>query len=707
MRAVMGCVCLWVAGAWAAAATASETGGVVDDPALANAGESRVEEILVVGQRENRESRGALVLPVSTYDTPQSVSVVDAKFIEDFGLDDVNQLLNLVTGVNVEQVETDRTYYNARGFDIKSMQVDGIGLPFNWNVVGALDTYVYDKVEVIRGANGLLTGIGNPSGTINYIRKRPTNDMFFKTEVSSGSWDKQRIEADLSGPLTANGSWAGRLLGAAQSSDSYLDNYENDRAIVSGLLEGQVGERATVTFGYTQQNNDSQGVLWGALPLLYDDGRQTEYPRSTSTTMNWTKWNTQIRTGFVEATYAFTSRWNLQTTLTYNDYDEPSKLFYTYGAPNEQTGEGLFGYPGNYHSKSNRTLFDSTLTGAFDAFGRTHEVLFGTSLSQANEKANQRAAPFTDPAWGALPAFPGWRGNEIAQPQWEDSVVQADWNTDFRRLFGVGRMNVTDALSIIAGFNAISLHSNGFSYGESSRSDDQEISPYVGVTYAITETVNAYASYSDIYQPQSEFDVNARQLGAAEGTSYEAGLKAELFDRRLLASISLFRARQDNYAEYAGFNPDTGISYYAGVDVESEGYELEVSGHVTDSWSLLAGYTSLDLDDPHTGDDVRTFVPNRTFNFGTRYRFDELPGLEAGATAKWQDDTHLDAAGGVIDSDAHAVISGYVSYSFLEKYEIAVNGYNLTNEKYLTSLYWDQAFYAPSSNVTATFRMTL
>ncbi len=705
MRSVMGCLLVWVFGS-AAAVNAAE-GDVASDPALANAGENRVEEILVVGQRENRESRGALVLPMSLFETPQAVSVVDAGFIEDFGLDDVNQLLNLVTGVNVEQVETDRTYYNARGFDIKSMQVDGIGLPFNWNVVGALDTYVYDKVEVIRGANGLLTGIGNPSGTINYIRKRPTNDTFFKTEVTAGSWDKRRVEADLSGPLTASGSWAGRLLGAAQSGDSYLDNYENERAIVSGILEGQVGDHATVTFGYTQQNNNSQGVLWGALPMLYDDGTQTEFPRSSSTTQNWTKWDTQIRTGFVEGTYAFSSRWNLQTTLTYNDYDEPSKLFYTYGAPNQQTGEGLFGYPGNYRAESDRVLFDSTLTGAFDAFGRTHDVLLGTSISHANEKARQRAAPADDPAWGAMPAFPRWNGNEVTQPQWEESVTSADWDTDFRRVFGVAHLNVTNALSFILGFNGIDMHSSGFSYGESTNSDDQEISPYVGVTYAITDTVNAYASYSDIYQPQSEFDINSRQLGAAEGTSYEAGLKAEFFERRLLASLSLFRARQDNYAEYAGFNPDTGVSYYAGVDVESEGYELEFQGRITDNWSLLAGYTNLELTDPHGGDDVRTFVPTQTFNFGTRYRFDQLPGLEAGTTVKWQDDTHLDNGVGVIRSDAHAVVSGYVSYEFLEKYEIAVNGYNLGNEKYLTSLYWDQSFYAAGSNVTATFRMTL
>src|SRR5690606_26221848 len=131
-----------------------------------------------------RSSRGALVLPMSLFDTPQSVSVVNAEFIRDFGLTDVNRVLEQITGVNVERVETDRTYYNARGFDIKSMQVDGIGLPFNWNVVGALDTYLYDKVEVIRGANGLLTGVGSPSGTINYLRKRPINERAVTTAAT-------------------------------------------------------------------------------------------------------------------------------------------------------------------------------------------------------------------------------------------------------------------------------------------------------------------------------------------------------------------------------------------------------------------------------------------------------------------------------------------------------------------------------------------
>lgn len=156
-----------------------------------------------------------------------------------------------------------------------------------------------------------------------------------------------------------------------------------------------------------------------------------------------------------------------------------------------------------------------------------------------------------------------------------------------------------------------------------------------------------------------------------------------------------------------GLRADSGLSYYEGVDVQSEGYELEASGHITDGWTLLAGYSNVELEDPHNGDDVRTFVPRSTFNMGTRYTFVAIPRLEVGATVKWQDNTHIDTAGGVIGSDDHAILSGYVSYTFLEKYEVAVNGYNLTDEKYLTSLYWDQSFYAPGSSVAATLRMTL
>jgi len=689
-----------------AAGAIAAHGAPTDAPLPRADAPAAIEEILVTAVRDNRTSRGALVLPVSVAQTPQAVTVIDRATIEAFGLDDVNQLLDLVTGVNVEEVETDRTYYNARGFDIKSMQVDGTGLPFSWNVVGALDTVVYEKVEVIRGANGLLTGTGNPSGTINYIRKRPTNDAFFNTEISSGSWDERRVEADVSGPLTSSGTWAGRLVGAMQSGDSNLDLYENERSVIYGVLEGQVGDRSTVTVGYTEQHNRSDGALWGALPMLYSDGSQTDFSASTTTSMDWTYWETESKTAFVEVTHAFSNDWNLQTTLTYNDYEEPSELFYVYASPglDRDTGEGLYGWPGKFLSTSERMMLDSTLTGAFELGGRTHEAVFGINVSNADFGYDSSAAPADDPAWGALPSFPGWTGDEIPRPAFGSAVEMADWESDTRRVFGVVKLNPLDPLSVIVGFNAIDYTSDGFSFDEPQNTDETGTSPYLGVVYQLTDAINAYASYSDIYEPQPEIDAQLRPLGAAEGTSYELGLKSMLLHERLLATVALFRAEQENYAEYAGFDSESGLSYYDGIDVESEGYEVELAGELTDAWTVQAGYASLEIED-FAGEDARTFVPRETFKLGTRYSPSMLQGLEIGGTLKWEDDMYLDTGAGVISQDARAVLSAYASYAFLEHFEIALNIDNLTDQKYLTSLYWDQAFYAAPRSVTTTLRV--
>ena len=118
-----------VASAAAVAAEGTAEPATPPSPPAAAAGDTELEEIFVIARRDNRETRGAMILPSSIMDTPQSVTIVDAGLMQDFGLDDINRLLGYVTGVNVEAVETDRTYYNSRGFDIKSMQVDNVGMP--------------------------------------------------------------------------------------------------------------------------------------------------------------------------------------------------------------------------------------------------------------------------------------------------------------------------------------------------------------------------------------------------------------------------------------------------------------------------------------------------------------------------------------------------------------------------------------------------
>ena len=657
-------------------------------PVLAQ--EGRIEEISIIGTRTLRESRGATGLQLSVFDTPQSVSLIDNDFMEGFGLNEVNDVLKLTTGVNVEEVETDRTYYNSRGFDIKSMQVDGHGLPFTWNVHGELDTVIYERVEVIRGANGLLTGTGNPSGTINYVRKRPTNDFQGSIKLTQGSWSNSRAELDISIPFTDSGSWAGRAIVAGVDKESYLRDNEQQRQIFYGVIDGQLTRNSTLALGYTHHRNDSDGVMWGALQLIYDDGTPTDFDVSSSTTMDWTYWTSTSRNAFAELQVDLARGWEWTTTLNYNDEESDDELFYTYGTLNQASGLGLFGWPGKYVSSVEQKLIDSTLAGSFSLGGREHELFMGLNISQSKNGYLDHSIPATDPAWGALPAFPGWDGSEIARPDFQPPFVAQDFDIDVNRFYIASNWSLNDAMNLIVGANVIDTEASGDSFGSPMNWSETEASPYIGLVYALGESVNLYASYSDIYEPQAELTASLNNIGPAEGKSFEGGIKAEFFAGGLLTSASVFKAEQDNYAEYAGFDAGSGLSYYAGTEVNSQGFELEASGRINDAVILQAGFTQLDLEGQN-GSAVRSYVPERTLKAGAR--FFPLANLELGASYRWQSDIYTGTAPMRISQDSYGILSAYADYDFNDALNIALNINNLGDEKYLNSLYWDQNYF--------------
>jgi outer membrane receptor for ferric coprogen and ferric-rhodotorulic acid len=75
-------------------------------------------EIVITGTLAANQSASSTGLPLTLRETPQSVTIIDRSRIDDFALTNINDLLDQAVGINVERVETDRTYFNARGFDI-------------------------------------------------------------------------------------------------------------------------------------------------------------------------------------------------------------------------------------------------------------------------------------------------------------------------------------------------------------------------------------------------------------------------------------------------------------------------------------------------------------------------------------------------------------------------------------------------------------
>lgn len=683
----------------AALASFAAAQSVAAAEAAAAGADSERPTIVVSGARVSGEPAGATALPISVVETPQSVTIIERDYLDDFGFDDANDVLRLVTGVNVERAESDRTYYNARGFDIKSQKVDGLGLPSIWGVyAGQLDTAVFDRIEVVRGANGLLSGTGNPSGTVNYLRKRPSGERHLFAEISAGSWDKYRAEIDADVPLNASGSWAVRLVGAVQDNDSYLRDYHQRRTAAQAILSGQLTDRLNLTLGYTRQDTYADSPLWGALPLLFTDATSTDFPRSTSTSQDWAYWDTHDETTFAELNWAFAQNWSLKSSLTRKDYSEPSQLFYVYGTPDPVTGLGLLGWPARYYQTNDGWIADAVVTGKFPAMGRDHEVTLGAQYSTSNLSYLDYPVDPADPAWGPLPALPNWTGREVGRPSFGDPFEAA--NVDYRiwRIYGAMRLALTERLKVIGGFNYIDVKSEGMSFGVNYGRDESAVSPYFGVTYALAPEVNLYASYSDIFEPQSEIGLDLLPLGPAKGRSIEGGIKGNWLGGQLFGSLAVFSSKQDNIPEAADFVPPHG-TLYRGISVKSAGTELEFGGNLNEAVSLQGGLSHLFHVKDDTGAEVRTYIPRTTANLSVRWKV--MPSFTLGAAVRWQSAIHLVNWLGTIRQGAYATVQLNGKYEFNDRLALTVNVGNVTDRKYLQSLYWDQAFYAAPRNVTA------
>jgi len=261
-----------------------------------------------------------------------------------------------------------------------------------------------------------------------------------------------------------------------------------------------------------------------------------------------------------------------------------------------------------------------------------------------------------------------------------------------------------DRLKLIVGANATSVRSSGSSYGVAHAYDRSAVTPYTGVVVDLAGNLSAYASYTRIFNPQTEVDVNHQVLAPIEGRSVEAGLKGEWLDKRLAGSVAVFRTHQDNTAQAAGSFADF-QTYYRGVNATSTGFEAELTGRIARGWDVNGGFTQFRLKDA-TGANARTFVPRRLLRVATTYRPGVLPALAVGAAVRYQ------SAISTLDGTTTIRQGGYALLDLMARYEISpqwtatLNLNNVTDRKYLTSLYWTQAFYGAPRNVQATLRYT-
>jgi len=648
-------------------------------------------------------SSAATKLELTPRQTPQSVSTITGAQIDDFQLNSINDVLKFTPGITVEEIETDRTYFTSRGFDITNFQFDGVGIPFSsGNQDGAVDIAPFERIEVLRGANGLMSGSGNPSATVNFVRKRPTLEPQARVDLTAGSWDKRRIQTDVSGALTDEGNIRGRAVYAHENKNSYLDRYSREKHVFYGVLEADLSADTLFSIGYSLDKNNANSPMWGALPLFDSVGNPTHLSRSTSTAADWSWWNNQEERTFTELTHRFANDWQAKGSVSYVKKQSDSELFYVFGTPDAVSGEGLFGYPSQYSADIHQWIVDASIGGPFSLAGREHELVLGANWYKSEVEELSRYIPGV---FVAVPSDDIYNG-AFPKPAVWGSSNGGEYEDKQKSLYSAARFSLTDQLSFIAGARSIELKTEGFSYGQDRTRKDDTILPYAGLVYDLTEHYSVYASYTEIFNPQKEEGSSLKRLDPIQGENYEVGIKGELLDDRLNVSAAVFKTKQSNVAESVGFDLVSGKQIYDGVDYLSEGYELEVSGEVLPGLQVMGGYTYVDIQNADHSHG-RTYAPKHMLRASTVYRIPQMPQLKVGANLSWQDDIYRavtlpDGSAGRIEQDDYALVGLMAAYDIDPNWSISANLNNLTDEKYLSSLYWEQGFYAAPRNASMT-----
>jgi len=634
--------------------------------------------------------------------TPQSISVVTRQAMDDFGLSGIDDVMRHTPGITVSTYDSERTNYYSRGFAIQNFQYDGIPMTRNapYSAGQTLtDMAIYDRVEVLKGATGLLTGAGGPGGTINLVRKKPTSEFKGHVELGAGSWDNYRSEIDVSGPLTETGNVRGRAVAAYQDKHSFMDHYERKTSVFYGILEFDLDEDTLLTVGADYQDNDPKGSGWSGSRPVYDSaGNPISLPRSFNNGAKWSKWEQYSRTAFATLEHTFNNGWVAKGQYNHqiNGYNAPLGSL---AEPNPTTGLSSI-YANKYTGETVSDSGDFYLTGPFSMLGREHELVIGSSISSSHWVGKDYYNPtYTN----NVIDFYNWNGDSI-EPDWGDVGFKNDETTRQSGVYMTGRFSLMDDLHLLLGTRIANYQVTG----TSDTKDTGKVIPYAGLVYDLNDNYSLYASYTEIYLPQTAYrDSSNKMLEPDEGTNYEFGLKGEFYGGRLNTSLAYFEVHEENRAEFDS-TADTSLvaNPYRGITAKTKGYEAEISGELAPGWQLQAGYTHKIIRD-QSGTKVSTWEPEDQVNFYTTYKLTgSWDRLTLGGGARWQGEgwqllnNRPKKTTDKFSQDPYWLVDVMARYQVTDNVSATLNVNNVFDKKYYTNIgFYNSSYYGDPRNV--------
>ncbi|MFO1731530.1 Fe(3+)-pyochelin receptor FptA [Pseudomonas aeruginosa] len=668
-------------------------------------GETELPDMVISGESTSAtQPPGVTTLgkvPLKPRELPQSASVIDHERLEQQNLFSLDEAMQQATGVTVQPFQLLTTAYYVRGFKVDSFELDGVPALLGNTASSPQDMAIYERVEILRGSNGLLHGTGNPAATVNLVRKRPQREFAASTTLSAGRWDRYRAEVDVGGPLSASGNVRGRAVAAYEDRDYFYDVADQGTRLLYGVTEFDLSPDTLLTVGAQYQHIDSITNMAG-VPMA-KDGSNLGLSRDTYLDVDWDrfKWDTYRAFGSLEQQLG--GGWKGKVSAEYQEADSRLRYAGSFGAIDPQTGDGGQLMGAAYKFKSIQRSLDANLNGPVRLFGLTHELLGGVTYAQGETR--QDTARFLN-----LPNTPvnvyRWDPHGVPRPQIGQYTSPGTTTTTQKGLYALGRIKLAEPLTLVVGGRESwwdqDTPATRFKPG-------RQFTPYGGLIWDFARDWSWYVSYAEVYQPQADRQTwNSEPLSPVEGKTYETGIKGELADGRLNLSLAAFRidleSNPQEDPDHPG--PPNNPFYISGGKVRSQGFELEGTGYLTPYWSLSAGYTYTSteyLKDSQNDSGTRysTFTPRHLLRLWSNY---DLPWQDrrwsVGGGLQAQSDYSVDYRGVSMRQGGYALVNMRLGYKIDEHWTAAVNVNNLFDRTYYQSLSnpnWNNRYGEPRS----------
>ena len=426
----------------------------------------------------------AFKLPLSLRETPQTVTVIPNEVINDFNLKTTRDILGFTPGEHVQQERnTEAYFFEARGFEMQT-QWDGVPSPngFGGRGQNTPDAALIDRVEVLHGANGLLSGPGAPGGTVNLWHKTPGDELATSFQAGVDSFGGYRIVGDVGGPFGASG-FGGRLVAVHEERALYIDDASGKHNVVYGVLEAEAGENTKFQLGGSYERTyDANFAQHFGIPSR-PDGSLYDIPRDLNMGASWAHEETELVGSFARVDHSFAGGWTFTGMVTYETTEHDALE----GVPNSEGTPQLLVWPQIEGWDNQSTAIDLFLQGAVQWFGREHQLMFGFNGAKRREK--QDDYQFSSEPEGEIDTQnpTSWHPSDAAP--W-DSVEYGsmNWGNGDRKQYGpfaAGRFALSDTVHTIIGARVTWAEQV---YTDSIPVDnDREITPYLGVTWDFSQ----------------------------------------------------------------------------------------------------------------------------------------------------------------------------------------------------------------------------